>query len=143
MNMKSGYLYLETHVQHPGLLRCLIKDRMPSTEAHAGIAVRYVARFHDVEAAQMHLQNWLRRALLDIDEHLYQADLATAMAVVDSDDLRHERLWIDPELTEQERLRFQSLSEAYRTRRRRQDAVWLLVGRLALIFLLLGSNSSR
>ena len=27
--MNPGYLYLETHADHPGLVRCLTLDRMP------------------------------------------------------------------------------------------------------------------
>jgi len=133
--MEAGYLYLETHADHPGLVRCLIQDHMPSTEGESGSGVRYIARFKDMEAAQMHVQNRLRRLLVDIDEHLYRVDLATAVAAVEADELRHERVWMDAGL-DSEALRVQT--DDYRSKRQRQDAFWRYVGIFALVMLLLG-----
>jgi hypothetical protein len=73
--MKTGYLYLQTHPDHPGMVRFLTRDTMPDTDpasdSHAP-AIRYVARFSDIEAAQMHVQNSLHRQLVDIDTHMYR-----------------------------------------------------------------------
>lgn len=132
--MNSGYLYLETHTAHPGLVRCLILDRMPSTEGKSGTAVRYIARFSDIEAAQMHFQNSLRRTLVDIDNHLYRADLATAVAAIEADDLRHEKIWMDDGVDSEE---VRALTESFNAKRQRRDAAWRLVGMVALVLLLL------
>ena len=133
--MNPGYLYLETHADHPGLVRCLTLDRMPVKEGKSGAAVRYIARFTDIDAAQMHVQNSLRRSLVDIDEHMYRVDLATAVATVEADGLRHEKVWMDDNLNSAE---VKSLTDGYRSKRRRQDAIWRFVGMLALLLFLLG-----
>jgi len=133
--MEAGYLYLETHKDHPGLVRCLIQDRMPSTGGESGSGIRYIARFKDIDAAQMHFQNRLRRLLVDIDKHLYRVDLATAVAAVEADDLRHERVWMDAGL-DSEALR--SRTDEYRSKSQKQDAFWRYVGMIALVMLLLG-----
>jgi len=138
--MKSGYLYLETHAEHPGLVRCLTQDDMPSkTTGKPGVDVRYIARFKDIEAAQMHLQSSLRGSLVDIDEHLYRVDLPQALAAVEADELSHERVWMDDSLDNEALQLVQSLSEEYRSKHRLQDLIWKLVGAVALILLLLGT----
>ena len=133
--MEPGYLYIETYPGLPGLVRCLTKDQMPSTEGEPGAGVRYVAHFNDIDAALMHVQNALRHSLVDIDEHLYRVDLATAVAAVEADELRHKRVWIDETLESGE---LRSRTEEYRRKRSRQDAIWRTVGMIALGFLLLG-----
>ena len=133
--MQPGYLYLETHSKHPGLVRCLTLDRMPSTDGGPANGIRYVARFNDIDAAQMHVQNELRHSLVDIDEHLYRVDLATAVAAVEADELRHERVWMDATL-DNEALR--TRTDDYRSKHRKQDAIWRWVGMIALGWLLLG-----
>lgn len=133
--MEPGYLFLETHTEHPDLVRCLTLDRMPSKEGKSGAAVRYIARFTDIEAAQMHVHNSLRRSLVDIDEHIYRVDLATAVAAIEADELKHEKVWMDDSLNSAE---VKSLTDGYRLKSRRQDAVWRFVGMAALVMLLLG-----
>jgi hypothetical protein len=133
--MEPGYLYLETHSEHPGLVRCLGLDRMPSTEGEAGTGVRYVARFTDIDAALMHVQNSLRHSLVDINEHLYRVDIATAVAAIEADELNHERVWMDDTLDGEE---LRSRTEDYRAKHRKQDAVWRAVGMIAVALLLLG-----
>ncbi|MCB1831702.1 MAG: hypothetical protein H6964_01085 [Chromatiaceae bacterium] len=135
--MQPGYLYLETHNKHPGLVRCLTLDRMPSTEGGsvAGAGIRYIARFNDIDAAQMHVQNELRHALVDIDEHLYRVDVATAVAAVEADELRHERVWMDITLDNAE---LRSRTDDYVAKHNRQNAIWRWVGMIALGWLLLG-----
>lgn len=78
----------------------------------------------------MHVQNSLRRSLVDIDEHMYRVDLATAVAAVEADGLRHEKVWMDDNLNSAE---VKSLTDGYRSKRRRQDAIWRFVGMLALL----------
>jgi len=136
--MKSGYLYLQTHAEHPGLVRCLVQDQMPSKTGKLGVEVRYIARFKDIDAAQMHLQNSLRGSLVDINEHLYRVGLPQALAIVEADELSHERIWLDDSLDNEARELVQSLSDGYRQKYRIQNLVWQLVGGIALVLLLLG-----
>ena len=97
-----GYLYLQTHPEHPGLVRFLIAERNPDlNRADAGAEIRYIARFNDVDAARMHVQNALHGRLIDLDARIYRTGLAEAIAVVEADNLSHERIWIDPALDAQ------------------------------------------
>lgn len=133
--MEPGYLYLESNAEYPGLVRFLVSDRLPSTEQNQGVFVRYVARFDDIDAAMMHVQNELRHSLVDIDEHLYRVPLTAAVAAVEADDLKHERVWMD-ETVEKEELR--SCTDGFVAQHRRQDLFWRWVGLIAIGWLLLG-----
>ena len=129
--MKTGYLYLQTHPDHPGMVRFLTRDTLPDTDPASDShepAIRYVARFSDIEAAQMHVQNSLRHQLIDIDTHMYRASLPEAMAVVESDDLKHERVWLDPALGEQELELMEQSTRARRNKSRRIDRFWQGLG---------------
>ncbi|MEZ5594020.1 MAG: hypothetical protein R3F53_26310 [Gammaproteobacteria bacterium] len=68
-------------------------DHAPAPEA-----IRYIARFRDIDAARMHFHNALSRTLVDIDSGLYRVPLADAIATIEASDLRHERIWLDPDL---------------------------------------------
>ncbi|MES9816932.1 MAG: hypothetical protein ABW155_09795 [Candidatus Thiodiazotropha sp.] len=102
--MKTGYLTLETHPEHLDLVRVIVKDELPNTqEASYGSQIRYIARFNDIDAGQMHLHNMLHNNLVDLDNHIYRIDLNRAIAAVEADDLNHARVWIDPSLGENDR----------------------------------------
>ncbi|MBT3048860.1 MAG: hypothetical protein KME53_18030, partial [Candidatus Thiodiazotropha sp. (ex Clathrolucina costata)] len=74
--MKTGYLTLETHPEHQGMVRVLVKDELPNTQDGSyGSHVRYIARFNDIEAGQMHLHNMMHNQLVDLDNHIYRIDL--------------------------------------------------------------------
>lgn len=138
--MKTGYLYLQTHPDHPGMVRFLIGDNTPEPDPVSGThdpAIRYIARFSDIEAAQMHVQNSLRRQLVDIDTHMYRTSLPEAMAVIESDDLKHERVWLDPSLGERELGLMEQSAKIRRSRLRRSDRIWQGVGLLFVALLLL------
>ncbi len=133
-----GYLYLQTHPEHPGLVRFLIAERSPDTDRpDAGAAIRYIARFNDIDAARMHVQNALNRRLIDLDARMYRTGLAEAIAVVEADNLSHERTWIDPDLDEQTLQRVEQLTAQGRARIRRWDRFWQAVGYFFIGFLLL------
>jgi hypothetical protein len=136
--MDSGYLYLQTHADHPGMVRFLISDRLPSQGSNPPLRVSYIARFHDVESARMHVQNSLRHRLIDIDEHLYRVDLIDAIAVVAADNLGHEEIWIDDALAAAEYDEIRSRTAILRDRQRRSDEIWQWIGTGALVFLLIG-----
>jgi len=133
--MEPGYLYLVSTAEYPGLVRFQVSDRLPPTEVDSGSGVRYVARFNDIDAALMHVQNELRHSLVDIDEHIYRVDLATAVAAVEADELRHKRVWMD-EKVDNEALR--SRTDDFRIQHRKQDKFWRWVGMIAFGWLLLG-----
>ena len=51
----------------------------------------------------MHFHNGMRKHLHDVNTHTYRANLIDAIAVIEAeDDLRHERIWIDPDITNQQ-----------------------------------------
>ncbi|MCU7805783.1 MAG: hypothetical protein KZQ82_11260 [Candidatus Thiodiazotropha sp. (ex Lucinoma annulata)] len=127
--MKTGYLTLETHPEHKGLVRVLIKDELPSTQAVSpGSTVRYIVRFNDIEAGQMHLHNVLHNALIDLDNHIYRADLKKMIAAVEADDLHHKRVWIDPSLSDSEKEVIDAQTAKLKLRHKRWNTLWLIVG---------------
>jgi hypothetical protein len=133
-----GYLYLQTHPEHPGLVRFLVAERRPDPDrTDAGASVRYIARFNDIDAARMHVQNALHRRLIDLDSRMYRTGLAEAIAVVEADNLSHEQVWIDPDLDENTLRQVGQLTEQGRARIRRWDRFWQTVGYFFLGFLFL------
>ena len=136
--MSSGYLYLVTHQQHPGLLRVLTAQHQPTLQqASGGSAIRYLVRCNDVETASLHLHTALRRRLVDIDNHLYRCDLTQAIAAVAADDLRHRQVWIDPSLKPEELRQVAALTSLRRARQRQIDRFWRTVGGVGIALLLL------
>jgi hypothetical protein len=127
--MKTGYLTLETHPEHQDLVRVLVKDGLPNTqEATYGSQIRYIARFNDIEAGQMHLHNMMHNNLVDLDNHIYRIDLTKAIAAIEADDLNHARVWIDPSLSEDDRSLIDQLTAGFRLRHKRWNRFWLAVG---------------
>jgi hypothetical protein len=136
--VSSGYLYLVTHHEHPGLLRVLTAQHQPAfQQVSGGSAIRYLVRCNDVETARLHLHTALRRRLVDIDNHLYRCDLTQAIAAVAAGDLRHRQVWIDPSLKAEELRRIASLTSLRRARQRRVDRIWRTVGGVGIALLLL------
>ncbi|MET0028060.1 MAG: hypothetical protein ABW101_10525 [Candidatus Thiodiazotropha sp.] len=136
--MKTGYLVLITHPDHPDMMRVLIRDDLPNTqESEDGSHIRYIARFTDVEAAQMHLHERLGHTLVDVDTHLYHADLIRAISAAESDMLDHQRVWIDPELDEGARSAIRKQTEAFVLRNRRWDRFWTFVGGFFVVLFIL------
>ena len=91
--MKTGYLVLETHPDHNGMIRARIRDELPNTQdSEAGSEIRYIASFDDIEASLMHLHNQLHHKLVDLDNRLYRTEVCHAISAVESDDLRHQQV---------------------------------------------------
>ena len=141
--MRTGYLCLQTHTESPGLVRVLALDRLPDMNRPVSEhEIRYAARFNDVDAAQMHVQNSLHSRLIDLNNRIYRVGLVEAMAVVESDILRHQRVWIDPSLSAADTERMEQLTERHRQRQQRADRIWQNLGSIAaaiLVMLLLGT----
>ncbi|MCG6859712.1 MAG: hypothetical protein LJE70_00250 [Chromatiaceae bacterium] len=136
--MGEGYLVIETHAEHPGLVRILAAKANPGESELRGGAdprVRYVARFDDLDAAQMHVHARLKRRLVDVDTRLYRADAIASVAAAQSLALRHRQIYLDPELARDPKLK--QAIERHRRQHRAADRFWQLVGAAAVIFLLL------
>jgi ABC-type phosphate transport system auxiliary subunit len=137
--MKTGYLVLETHPDHAGMIRARISDELPNTqESEAGSEIRYIARFDDIEAALMHLQNQLHNRLVDLDSRLYKTEVSHAISVVESDDLRHQQVWIDPSLDPQTRTAIDAETAQLKRRHALWNRTWTIVGGFfVLLFIVL------
>ncbi|MCU7918577.1 MAG: hypothetical protein KZQ95_09495 [Candidatus Thiodiazotropha sp. (ex Epidulcina cf. delphinae)] len=126
--MKTGYLTLETHPEHRGLVRVLIKVELPNTQAAShGSKIRYIARFDNIEAGQMRLHNLLQHTLIDLD---------WVIATIEADDLRHNRVWIDPSLNDSEKQVIDTQTAKFRLRHKRWNTFWLMVGGFFVVLFL-------
>lgn len=136
--MKNGYLSIETHADHSGLIRILRDDTKPDARLERGSArqIRYIARFNDSEAGLMHTHEILKRRLIDLDAQLYRTPLAQGIAAIESLGLNHQRVYLDPDLAESIKSEIAALSERYRRRRRRKDAIFQILGYIAVAILL-------
>lgn len=135
--MSSGYLIIETHPDHPALIRLVCADRYHDPEPDVGGGrPRYVARFDDIEAARMHLHEALHDALIDLDNGLYRSDLATAIGEAEAEGLRHRRVWLDPDLGAATIERTARAELDALARRARRARFWSWVGRIALLLLI-------
>ena len=140
--MKTGFLLLETSSSHPGLVRVRLQELKPALPGQAGdTEIRYVARFKDIEAAQMHVQNMMHSALVNLENRVYRKPLAEMIACVEADELDHKREWLDPALDPDELNRIQSLVERHKIRHKRVDLFWQAVGILGLLLLLISGFS--
>ncbi|MES9834743.1 MAG: hypothetical protein ABW157_22025 [Candidatus Thiodiazotropha sp. LLP2] len=127
--MKTGYLVLETHPNHKGMIRARIRDELPNTQdSDEGSTIRYIARFDDIEAALMHLHSELNHQLIDLDSRLYKADIKDAISAIESDQLRHQQVWIDPSINEQDRAEIEAHTAQLKKRHNIQNRIWMIVG---------------
>lgn len=144
--MQPGVLYLETHAAHPGLVRLALADTPPATDPSgddsAAARVRYVARFADGDAALMHAHELLRRRLVDLDARLYRASLPSAIAAIESLDLSHRRIYVDPGLDAASVAAIEEREAGLVRHRRAVNRVWTVVGYVALGLLLLRAVAS-
>jgi hypothetical protein len=142
--MQPGVLYLETHAAHPGLVRVALADVPPPTEVGADAAahVRYAARFADGDAALMHAHELLRRRLVDLDARLYRTSLPAAIAAVESLDLSHRRLYVDPGLDADSVATIRRAQARLVRHRQLVDRIWTVVGYVVLGLLLLRAVAS-
>lgn len=141
--MKAAYLSVQTHDAHPALTRILVSDEEPhpiggiGTLETASAKTRFVARFNDIDAALMHTHGLLRRRLVDLDARLYRTPLVNAIAAVESLDLRHQTLYLDPDLKPSEREEISRRVEMLQRRRQRSNRCFEILGWIGLALLLL------
>lgn len=138
--MKTGFLTLITHSDHPGLVRARIRNKLPELKRQEdGSEIRYVARFKDIDAGLMHVQNVMHSALADLEHRIYRVSLPRMIACVEADDLDHARIWMDPALSAEELAEIDRLTRQRKASQRRIDRIWQIVGWLGLLLLLLAS----
>jgi hypothetical protein len=140
--MQPGVLYLETHAAHPGLVRVALADAPPPTGTNVAARMRYAARFADRDAALMHTHELLRRRLVDVDARLYRTSLPAAIAAIESLDLSHRRLYVDPDLDADSVAAIRRTQTRLVRHRQVVDRVWTVVGYVVLGLLLLRAVAS-
>ena len=140
--MRAGYLYLQTHSDHPEMIRVLTSEHSPHNElGQPPTTIPYIARFNDLDAAKMHFHNELRRKLVNIDANLYRVPLAEAIATIEAEELRHQRVWIDPALSASALNQVETITAQQQKRHRRKNIIWRAVGVIAIFWLLLNAFS--
>ncbi len=138
--MKTGFLTLITHPDHQGLVRVKVHDTLPEIKKQEdGSEIRYVARFKDIDAGVMHVQNVMHAALVDLENRIYRGSLPQIIATVEADYLDHSRIWMDPALSEDNLQEIDELIKQQKASQRRTNRIWQLVGWLGLLLLVLTS----
>jgi hypothetical protein len=138
VSLQSGYLGVETHPDHPGMIRLVLAEHLPSaaTPDPDGGRLRFAARFNDSEAALMHAHELLRRSLVDVDSHRYRAGSEDAIAAIESLALSHHDVYLDPDLDAGARERIETRRDAFERRRRRSELIFQTLGYLGIGMLL-------
>lgn len=128
--MDSGYIGVETHRQHPGIVRIVVSDRPPPAGGSQtdGALVRYAARFNDSAAALMHTHEILKRRLIDVDTHLYRADEVLAIAAIESLGLSHRDVYIDPSIDEATKQAIERARQKLMKQRKHRDQLFTTLG---------------
>jgi hypothetical protein len=133
--MREGYLLVETNPAHPGKVRLRGIDDLPEgTAVGVDPNLRFIARFHDLDAALMHFHAGLSRRLLDVNERIYRADPVEAVSVADAIALPHRRIYVDPALDRDGKLT--AAIQRLHRRHRRWERFFNGVGIAAVILLL-------
>lgn len=136
--MSSGYIYFETHAEHPGRVRLQSFERKPAPDqASPGAKIRYIARFHNLFRGHQQILGQLSHQLIDVDRGLLRIDLVDAIATVETLALRAERVWFDPSLERPMRDRLARRVRALRHAQLRTDRLWKTVGAVSVALLLL------
>ncbi len=136
--MRVGFIVLETHPDHPGLMRVIKTTTAPNPpEGDDGGTIRYVVRFNDVDAAQMHIHDTLRHHCEDIDAGRYRVELVEAVAAAESVELKHERIWIDHHLNAVTMEQINDQVDKLHQRHLRVDKIARVVGAIAVALLVL------
>jgi hypothetical protein len=104
---------------------------------HASKRLRYIARFNDRQAAMMHTHELLKRRLIDLDARLYRVPLERAIAATESLDLKHRRIYLDAELSDESRMAIDAFAARFRTRRQAWAGIFLTMGYIGVGLLLL------
>jgi hypothetical protein len=138
--MLQGYLFLVSNPSYPGYFRLVCKSedeyadsstRLDDPDSNALLVVR----FTDIDTAKLHAHSALNRHLVDIDTHLYKVEAADAIAALETIELPHERVYIDPTIEQSVDRRVEKLEARLVKRHRLQNRIWQWLGWFALIWL--------
>ncbi|MCB1875215.1 MAG: hypothetical protein KDH88_04495 [Chromatiales bacterium] len=133
-----AYLSVQTHRDHPGLIRLLRSDHFPDTDSRAGgVVIWFVARFSDGDAAAMHFHELLRHRLVDVDDGLYRVGVVEAIAALDAVGLNHRAVYISEVITDGERAAIGQRVQRLRQGRRRRYRLYQALGVIAVLYLFL------
>lgn len=137
--MQSGYIAIETHCERSGIVRLLTFDRAPDPQPPEDSLrrIRYTARYNDREAALMHTHEILKRRLIDLDARLYRVPLEQAIAAAESLNLKHHRVFLDPELSAESLQTIESFAGRYRARNQAWSVFFQTLGYIGVGLLLL------
>jgi hypothetical protein len=132
--MQSGFLITETIDTHPGLVRLYTSDTLPPLASEPNAASlpipRHAVFFDDLSAARMHAHELLRRGVVDVGAGLYRSSPMQAAAAVESIGLRKKRAYLDPNLANDPELT--RAIATFRSKGRRSDRTWQILGYLAI-----------
>lgn len=127
--MSSGYIYLETHPEHPAHVRLLQNQNKPDLEqASAGASIRYIARFNNIFRGHQQVLGQLSHQIIDADQGLFRIDLVGAIAKAETAALRGERIWIDPDMDTADIEQLDQKIHEITQRKQRIDWIWKAVG---------------
>jgi signal transduction histidine kinase len=137
--VQSGYIAIETHNERPGIIRLFTCAEAPDPQPtrHSAQRLRYIARFNDREAAFMHTHEILKRRLIDLEAHLYRVPLEYAIGAAESLVLKHRRIYIDPELSDENRQAIDSFTARLRIQRQAWSVFFQTLGYIGVGILLL------
>ena len=136
--MYNGFITIETHPNHPGHIRIIKSDVTPTPPVGIdGGTIRYIARFSDIDAAQMHIHEALRHQCEDIDARRYRAEIIEAIAAAESVELKHERVWMDPSLDEATLSAINQKIDQSHNRHQLVDRIARIVGGIAVALLIM------
>ena len=118
------------------MVRLVTSSRRPQSSAgKAGGEIRYIARFRNPTLAKMHVHEELRRLLVDIDGGLYRTSLTHAIASIEAVELEHERVWVDPDISEDELEEVELDADHQHAEHHRNDQIWAWVAAVAIALL--------
>jgi len=89
----------------------------------------------------MHAHAGLRHHLVDLDAALYRVDIVEAIAAVEAIELRHRRVYLDPDVGGAEGAELERQTQRMRARKERLGRIWSGIGLAAVIWLLLWALS--
>lgn len=135
--MGSGYVYLETHPDHPAHVRLLTHSKKPTLQhVSTGAKLRYIARFEDLFRGHQLVLGQLSRHIVNIDTGLFKIALFDAIAIIENTPLQAERLWLDPELKQSDLEQLRQKLDIKNQQLQNIDRRWKAVG-LGFVGLLL------
>jgi hypothetical protein len=136
--MSASYIFVETSESHPGLVRIGSSEKLPSADPtpDQDRHIWYIARFSDTCTALMHAHQMLRHCLYDLENRIYKIDALTAVADLESEALKHDCIYLAPELESGEtREKLENIIEQRCEQREKVDRFWQIVGAVALLIL--------